>query len=722
VEEVKKSAAEDKGAGKVRVCLTCKKEYPMDAKDICPDDGGAVVVPSKDPLIGTVFADKYEIIDILGEGGMSIVYKARHKFMDRIVAVKLLLEHLVADKTALARFEHESKAASSLSHQNIVTVHDFGMTKQGQAYFVMDCLQGETLMEVLERDVRLPAPAAVNIFKQTCDGLEHAHKNGVVHRDLKPSNLVLLIQEDGSTLVKIVDFGIAKLMPKDGKPRQNITQTGEIFGSPLYMSPEQCNGKSMDVRSDVYSLGCLMYETLAGVPPLMGDTFVNTVIKHINEPPPPFSKTAPEANVPPQIEACVMKCLAKNPDERYQSTAEVRQSLLDAALEAGVKGLRAGAVPEASKNKPDGVLRKTFDRIKLSGGQHAVQTSKKKDNNLLIVAVGFIVLLLGGIVTLALWPGPEGDRGLNYLRILWQYDLSRAQEAIKKENFDEARKSLLDAKNIAASFEDRHKRMLDTLYLLADTYGKSGMYADQEATNQQIDALSLQQIQEELESCQELLQNLHASSQSTVSSTLSQLEAEANADTIIMCARKLLARSMYHDAEKLLVHAIDTFEHLKLSNHQKISDFKIALAECLILQQRLREVRPLLDQALTIRKQAPDLEHNPHAQKKLAKAYLKIGQFDRDQSDFKQAKDELDAGLAIANKLPRDHELLAEAYNSYGDLLRQMKDSAGAAEYQAKAEKESKNLPQHARRLNTPGIETGLPPSTPDNDNTPSDD
>ena len=699
--------ADDKNTAVARVCMTCNKEYPDDGVNTCPVDGGAIVTPQKDSLIGTLFADKYQIIDVLGEGGMSIVYKARHLYMDRIVAVKLLLEHLVSDKNAQKRFEHESKAASSLSHQNIVTVHDFGMTKKGQAYFVMDCLEGETLMDVLDRDVRLAPAAAVNIFKQTCDGLEHAHKKGVVHRDLKPSNLVLITQDDGSTLVKLVDFGIAKFMPVDGKPRQNITQTGEIFGSPLYMSPEQCNGKSMDVRSDIYSLGCLMYETLSGVPPLMGDTFVNTVIKHINEAPPPFSATAPEAQIPPQIEACVMKCLSKNPDDRYQSSGDVRQSLLDAALEAGFKGLRAGAVPEPSKiPKPDtapSFLRKTFDRIKLTGGQRA-ETMPRRDKNLLIVAGGFIVLMLGALITLALWPGPEGDRGLNYLRILWQFDMYKAQEAIKKQNYEEARHDLLDAKGIASSFEDRHKRMLDTLYLLADTFGKSGMYADQEATNQQIDALNTQQVQDEVKNCEQLLDSLKASSLSGKTTETSQLEAEANGESVILCSRKLMARSMFSEAEKLLTHAITTFDHLKLANHQRISDFQMNLAECLLLQQRLGEVRPLLLQALNIREKAPDLEQNPHSQKKLIKAYLKLGQFDRDQSNFKESKKELEKGIElITAKLPKDNELQAEAYNGYGDLLRQTNDAAGAKQYFAKAEEASKNLPKHALKLRESG-------------------
>ena len=676
-----------------RVCSTCNKEYPA-GSNACPEH--------PDPLIGQVFADKYEIIGVLGEGGMSIVYKARHRYMDRVVAIKLLLEHLVNDKTAVARFEHESKAASSLSHQNIVTVHDFGMTKTGQAYFVMDCLEGESLADILEREVRLPLPEAVNIFKQTCDGLEHAHKKRVVHRDLKPSNLVLMRQDDGSKVVKLVDFGIAKLLPIDGVARQSITVTGEIFGSPLYMSPEQCNGKSLDQRSDIYSLGCLMYETLSGVPPIMGDTFVNTVVKHINETPAPFSQAAPDAQIPTQVEAVIMKCLAKNPEDRYQSAGEVRQSLLDAALEAGVKGLRPGAVAVTSKKSS--LLNRTFDRIKLSGDQHAQpigEPSGKKaaNNNFAVISLGTLVLLLGAVVSIALWPGPEGDHGPGFLRFLWGYQQARGQEALKKGDYEEAKNVLLEAKKTAQAFDDNHKRLLDTLYLLADAYGKCGQYSEQERVNEEIVTANTNLVLEEVNVCMELLDKLSKSSESAVSITQNQLEAEANSDSVIMSAKKLMSRSLFKKADDLLSKAIATFDKLKLSNHQKVSDFKSLLAENYILQQRLVEVRPLLVSALEIRKQAPELQ-GPAASKRLARAYLRLGQFDRDQSEWGTAETELKKGMELAEGTkPTDNQLLTEAYNSYGDYLRQRGQKDKAAEYTARAAALNKNTVETTKDL-----------------------
>jgi serine/threonine protein kinase len=182
---------------------------------------------------------------------------------------------------------------------------------------VMDCLEGQNLNEILLKDVRIPIERAINIFRQTCLGLEHAHKNGVVHRDLKPSNLCLIQGEGGHEIVKIVDFGIAKLLRDSGKEQTRLTQTGEVFGSPLYMSPEQCRAKPIDSRSDIYSLGCLMYECLTGKVPLEGETAYETMTMHVGKAPPPFSKIAPDLRLNASIEALVFRCLEKRPEDRY---------------------------------------------------------------------------------------------------------------------------------------------------------------------------------------------------------------------------------------------------------------------------------------------------------------------------------------------------------------------------------------------------------------------
>lgn len=657
------------------VCPRCHKEFPV-GTDNCPDDG-TPLLPSAaqataDPLIGKIFADKYEVISVLGQGGMSIVYKARHKFMDRIVALKLLHEHLVSDELAVQRFQREARAASSLSHHNIVNVHDFGLTASGQAYFVMDCLEGQSLGDIIENDGRLEINKAINIFKQACEGLDHAHKKGVIHRDLKPSNLVLIKQDDGSMLVKIVDFGIAKVMPQQGKPQQQLTQTGEIFGSPLYMSPEQCNGRPMDARSDIYSFGCLMYETLAGVPPIMGDSFINTVVKHVNEAPPSFALSAPDANIPKPIEAVIMKCLAKDPGDRYSTAIELKQSILDAALDSGVQGLRPGAVPDPTVRT---ALGSTWERVKISLNTDTDKLTKRTFSLVRKIVAAFLIVLLVVLIAggsfCVMWPGPEGDSGTPWNKWRWTFSIGRAQECIKNKQYDQAKTFLLEAKEITKSFQDDNSRLKFTVELLADVYGKCGMYAEQEQANQEVGKLLTKQILRELQETKTKLRTLKTASESGVQSTMNQLEAEANANRVLLSSKRLYSRGYYKLQEGLLKEAIGVFEHLRIHRNEQVAEFKTDLAGCMIAQQKLTAVRPLLQDALKIRQEQFDEAHQDSI-KKLIQSYLKIGQFDRDQSDYAESKQSLETAMSMTKKyFSKDNTLKSECLNSYAELLRQ---------------------------------------------------
>ncbi|MGH9548900.1 MAG: serine/threonine protein kinase, partial [Terriglobales bacterium] len=217
-----------------KYCPKCYGQYEGGLTH-CPDDGAELHGPKDCPLVGTVFAERYVIESVLGLGGMSIVYKAKHRLMNRTVAIKMLHKKLVADVLSLERFKLEAQAASSLSHTSIITVYDFGVTPDGEPFFVMDCLEGENLKELIDRKGAIPWERSLPIFKQICEGLDAAHKKGIVHRDLKPANVVLLKDDDGIEHVKLVDFGIAKILPQSGQQVQHLTQTGEVFGSPIYM-------------------------------------------------------------------------------------------------------------------------------------------------------------------------------------------------------------------------------------------------------------------------------------------------------------------------------------------------------------------------------------------------------------------------------------------------------------------------------------------------------
>jgi serine/threonine protein kinase len=270
--------------------------------------------------------DKYEILGVLGRGGMGAVYKARHKFLDKVFAVKVLNPQLISNASSLKRFKQEAQAASRLTHPNLVAVYDFGTGKTGHPFLVMDCLEGKSLGELLAEEGFLEPSRTIDLFVQVCEAVSHAHEKGIVHRDIKPNNIIITKRE-GNDFVKIVDFGIAKLLPNEAKVTQELTQTGEIFGSPLYMSPEQCQGLKLDARSDIYSIGCVMYETLCGKPPISGANPLQTLIMHLNVKPVPFSQLDHDYAIPADLESVVSTCLEKDPADRYQTVEDLRMDL-----------------------------------------------------------------------------------------------------------------------------------------------------------------------------------------------------------------------------------------------------------------------------------------------------------------------------------------------------------------------------------------------------------
>jgi serine/threonine protein kinase len=295
-----------------------------------------------DPYVGTVLANVYEIHSIIGHGGMGVVYKARHAMMDRIVAIKMLKAQLITDSMSVKRFQQEVKASSRINHPHVVAVYNFGLTPQGLPYIVMDYLEGNTLAGVIRRDGQLGVERGVKIVSQACEGLAYAHKQGVVHRDLKPGNIVLTDYDGDSEFVKVVDFGVAKLMGGTADS-QRLTQAGDICGSPVYMSPEQCMGQELDWRSDIYSMGVVIYETLTGCLPLVGTTMVDTMAKQCSEMPPPFATARPDLYIPERIQQVVFKALAKDPNNRHQSMDELREELYLAIPRPG----RSGALRNA---------------------------------------------------------------------------------------------------------------------------------------------------------------------------------------------------------------------------------------------------------------------------------------------------------------------------------------------------------------------------------------
>jgi eukaryotic-like serine/threonine-protein kinase len=289
----------------------------------------------------------YRVVQQLGEGGMGVVCLAQHPIIGRKVAIKLLHPVLSSHPEVVTRFFNEARAIHTIAHENVVEILDFGQTEGGQPYFIMEFLEGEPLSDAVARGPMDPARVGL-IADQMCRALSAAHAKGIVHRDLKPQNVQLVTRPNGDLQVKVLDFGVAKILAPLESAQSPKTRTGSLMGTPLYMSPEQCRGAgTVDARADIYSLGVMLFEMLAGRPPFMAEGVGELFTKHMFEPPPPLTDHAP--NVPRHLAAAVMKALAKEPNDRLQSMDELRDALSgELELDADEPAVSAGTLPRLS--------------------------------------------------------------------------------------------------------------------------------------------------------------------------------------------------------------------------------------------------------------------------------------------------------------------------------------------------------------------------------------
>ncbi|MFD2092528.1 Stk1 family PASTA domain-containing Ser/Thr kinase [Blastococcus deserti] len=338
-----------------------------------------------------VLGERYEIGGVLGRGGMAEVHRGRDLRLGREVAVKVLRSDLARDPSFQVRFRREAQASASLNHPAIVAVYDTGedrTTTGATPYIVMEYVEGETLRDVLRREGRLSPERAMSLSADICGALDFSHRNGIVHRDVKPGNVMITPQGT----VKVMDFGIARAVSDSAA---TMTSTAAVIGTAQYLSPEQARGESVDARSDVYSLGCMLYELVTGAPPFIGDSPVAVAYQHVREDPKLPSSINPA--IPPELDAILLKAMSKNPANRYQSAAEMRNDLLRA-----LAGQRVEATPVMGDAEKTTILSAArggaYDD---DGWDDDEQAGKRRRRRIIAIVSVLAVLLLGGAIAVA---------------------------------------------------------------------------------------------------------------------------------------------------------------------------------------------------------------------------------------------------------------------------------------------------------------------------------
>lgn len=647
-----------------KYCPKCYAQFEQ--IDVCPEDGSTLIGQDNNPMIGKTFADRYIIQSVIGMGGMSIVYKAQHKLMDRVVAIKMLHSNIKNDHVSLERFRMEAQAASSLSHQNIIAVYDFGVTDQGEAFFVMDFLNGEDLSDLIARKGKVPYERALYIFKQVCDGLGAAHKKSIVHRDLKPANVILLKEDDGTELVKLVDFGIAKLLPASGKAQLSLTRTGEVFGSPIYMSPEQCQGLELDKRSDIYALGCLMYETLTGEPPLAGESFLETLNMHVSATPKSFAEMVPDAKIPAALEQIIFRCMAKKPDDRPQNAEEIRDQLSALTLALSATGANRATVsgPMPSVPCPAGTA---------------------KVNKAVAAA---LVTTLVGVAGLAgfffMWAGPPEDRGTPANKMFFAAKLSDASDLASKGNYAEAEKTLNEAESLANTLSGGGNSRLElVLKQKADLYGKWEGHAEllEKTNNRIIDLITVRALAEMKRQYESLKRLETFPTNSSVAQTNAKLRAEAEVPSILVTAGKLNARKLHLEQSKFLEKSLDVMRRLLGPDSPSVCRIEGSLCDAYLGMRNIPPVRPLLVHICSVTEKQLDTKPEDYI-----RALARLGQFDLDQSRLKDAESELKKALDLGTEKKVSKDLQVLLMRSWADVLNQTNRQKESQEISKKAD------------------------------------
>lgn len=347
-----------------------------------------------DPLIGRTVDQRYSIEGVLGEGGMGLVYKARHASLNKPVAMKVLKSDVSKDAEIMARFKQEAQSASAIGNPHIIDITDFGSLPDGSTYFVMEHLDGMSLTQALEETKQFSVQRLTHVVVQICSALYAAHKKGIIHRDLKPDNIFLIERGDDTDFVKVLDFGIAKV----GVSASKLTKAGQVFGTPHYMSPEQCTGRNVDERADIYALGIIMFELFTGKVPFDGDSLISIVTQQVSNDAPKLSSL--RSDTPGWLETIVEKCIAKDPAQRFSSMKDLANAFKAQELKASQKFpvFESSEISKLDRKHASAVgFNATVPSLELDALKLTNTTALPKPaSKLPLLLGGALVLILGG--------------------------------------------------------------------------------------------------------------------------------------------------------------------------------------------------------------------------------------------------------------------------------------------------------------------------------------